>query len=219
MPGGRRPGEVKTRLAMGVGNEVAARCCEAFTHDLVARLRQGAHALVLMASPGEQAAAFARAYARFRKEDRIAAPAQRGGVGDHPHAQSAVQPVGAHLPPNQAVLEADYKRELHANYGITFNRLYTVTNQPVGRFRDQLERTGALEKYQRKLEDAFNPQTADGVMCRTLLSIGYDGRMYDCDFNQMLDRPIGSVFDLSLPETGIRFDNHCFACTAGAGST
>ncbi|MCI0455821.1 MAG: arsenosugar biosynthesis radical SAM protein ArsS [Gemmataceae bacterium] len=96
-------------------------------------------------------------------------------------------PVGASLPPPQAALEAAYRRELHERYGIVFNQLFTITNMPISRFLDDLLRTGQLEPYMQRLIDAFNPATAAGLMCRTTLSVGWDGRLYDCDFNQMLD--------------------------------
>jgi radical SAM/Cys-rich protein len=102
-------------------------------------------------------------------------------------------PVGAFLPAAQESLEADFKRELSKKFGITFNRLYTITNMPIHRFRDQLERLGAYEEYMTKLVNAFNPSAAVGVMCRSMISVGYDGRLYDCDFNQMLEMPIAAT--------------------------
>ena len=136
-------------------------------------------------------------------------------------------PVGAFLPAAQASLEADFKRELWKQFGIRFNRLYTITNMPIHRFRDQLERLGAYEEYMTKLVNAFNPSAAFGVMCRSMISVGYDGALYDCDFNQMLEMPIEhgkplTVFDFdhdALIKRRIRFASHCFGCTAGAGSS
>jgi radical SAM/Cys-rich protein len=136
-------------------------------------------------------------------------------------------PIGASLPPAQGTLEAEYKRELLSRFGVRFNNLYTVTNMPVHRFRDWLERSGSYDTYLTKLVDAFNPAAAEGVMCRELLSIGYDGQIYDCDFNQMLGMQITAsepqtVFNCnlgSLATRHIRFANHCFGCTAGAGSS
>lgn len=138
-------------------------------------------------------------------------------------------PVGPYLPAPQASLEADYKRELVAKYGIVFNRLYTITNMPINRFRHHLDRTGQYEAYMDKLLAAFNAQAAEGVMCRSLVSVGHDGRIYDCDFNQMAGlaardaggRPLGIDdfdFERALARR-IRFDAHCFGCTAGAGSS
>ncbi|MFC1561736.1 arsenosugar biosynthesis radical SAM (seleno)protein ArsS [candidate division KSB1 bacterium] len=136
-------------------------------------------------------------------------------------------PVGAYLPPDQKNLEADYKRELSQKFGITFNELYTITNMPIHRFEDMLNRIGGYEEYMDKLVNAFNPSAAEGVMCRSLISVSYDGRIYDCDFNQMLDMQIRNgryltVFDFdynSLLKRDILFDRHCFGCTAGAGSS
>jgi radical SAM/Cys-rich protein len=137
-------------------------------------------------------------------------------------------PVGPYLPAAQAALEADYKRELKGRYGLVFNSLYTITNMPINRFRLHLEKSGQLEPYMAKLLSAFNPAAAEGVMCRTLVSVGHDGRLYDCDFNQMLDldatcdgRPL-SIFDFDLATVlrrRIRFGEHCLGCTAGGGSS
>ena len=138
-------------------------------------------------------------------------------------------PVGPYLPAPQAGLEADYKRELKAKFGLTFNSLYTITNMPINRFRLHLDKTGQYESYMEKLLAAFNPAAAAGVMCRTLISVGHDGRIYDCDFNQMLEmdavdrdgRPL-TIFDFALERAlarPIRFDAHCLGCTAGAGSS
>jgi len=138
-------------------------------------------------------------------------------------------PVGPYLPAAQAALEADYKRELKAKFGLSFNRLYTITNMPINRFRLHLEKSGQLEAYLDKLAAAFNPAAAEGVMCRSLLSVGYDGRIYDCDFNQMLElaatdrggRPL-SIFDFDFDAAlgrRIAFGEHCLGCTAGAGSS
>jgi radical SAM/Cys-rich protein len=138
-------------------------------------------------------------------------------------------PVGPYLPAPQAALEADFRRELQAKFGLRFNRLYTLTNMPINRFRLHLEKTGQLESYMEKLLAAFNPAAAEGVMCRSLISVSHDGRIYDCDFNQMLElgaesragKPL-SIFDFdfdALLARPIRFDEHCFGCTAGAGSS
>lgn len=136
-------------------------------------------------------------------------------------------PVGAFLPAPQSNLEADFRRHLFHQFGIAFNRLYTITNMPIHRFRGQLERLGAYGDYMTKLVNAFNPTAAEGVMCRSLLSVGYDGKLYDCDFNQMLDMQIQNGtpmtifnFDFAkLRNRHIRFDSHCFGCTAGGGSS
>ena len=132
-------------------------------------------------------------------------------------------PVGAFLPAAQAGLERDWKRELQRRYGITFNRLFTITNMPISRYLEWLERSGNLEIYLTKLANAFNPATVDGLMCRYTLSVGWDGRLYDCDFNQMLDLPLkGTIFDVTpgaLENRPILTGPHCFGCTAGAGSS
>ena len=138
-------------------------------------------------------------------------------------------PVGPYLPAAQGALEADYRRELKAKFGLAFNRLFTITNMPINRFRLHLEKTGQLEAYMDKLLAAFNPAAADGVMCRSLISVGCDGRIYDCDFNQMLGlcaagaggEPL-SIFDFDFDAVlrrRIRFGEHCLGCTAGAGSS
>ena len=138
-------------------------------------------------------------------------------------------PVGPYLPPAQGGLEADYKRELKAKFGVTFNALYTITNMPINRFRLHLQKTGQLEPYMDKLLAAFNPAAAEGVMCRSLISVGHDGRIYDCDFNQMLemeatgrDGRLLTIFDFDFERVlgrRIRFGEHCLGCTAGAGSS
>jgi radical SAM/Cys-rich protein len=136
-------------------------------------------------------------------------------------------PVGAFLPPPQGSIEADFKRELLARHGITFDRLYTITNMPIRRFLEYLRRSGNEERYMRKLVQAFNPATVEGLMCRTLVSVDWTGRLYDCDFNQMLELGVED----GLPQTIADFDPttfaarrivtgaHCFGCTAGAGSS
>jgi radical SAM/Cys-rich protein len=136
-------------------------------------------------------------------------------------------PVGAFLPPPQELLEADYRERLGERFGITFHHLLTITNMPISRFAAQLERTGDAERYMGLLVNHFNPATVPGLMCRELVSVGYDGRLYDCDFNQMLELPIGAphagtiwdVDDLAaLDGAAVATGPHCFGCTAGAGS-
>jgi len=136
-------------------------------------------------------------------------------------------PAEPTLPPEQGRLEADYKRELENQHGIVFNRLFTITNVPINRYLDFLIESGRYEDYMRRLADAFNPEAARQVMCRTMLSVGWDGRLYDCDFNQMLDLDVGDGlighirdFDPSaLATREICTGNHCYACTAAAGSS
>lgn len=136
-------------------------------------------------------------------------------------------PVGAFLPPPQTSIEADFKRELSSRYGITFNHLFTITNMPIKRFLDYLRRSGNEERYVRNLVEAFNPSTVDGLMCRNLVSVDWRGRLYDCDFNQMLDLGVARQLPQTIadfnPETFARrrimTGPHCFGCTAGAGSS
>jgi radical SAM/Cys-rich protein len=136
-------------------------------------------------------------------------------------------PVGAFLPGNQASLERDYKRELASRYGLAFNNLFTITNMPISRFLEFLERSGNLDRYMDLLVNSFNPAAAQSVMCRSYISVGWDGTLYDCDFNQMLAMPVdhGAPNTLSaLLASGdlrrrVRTGRHCFGCTAGAGSS
>ncbi|MFT7486908.1 MAG: radical SAM/Cys-rich protein [Candidatus Paceibacteria bacterium] len=136
-------------------------------------------------------------------------------------------PVGAFLPSQQASLEQEWKLALERDHGVQFNRLISITNMPVRRYLDWLQRSGNLEAYMQRLSEAFNPAAADGVMCRSSLSVDWQGNLYDCDFNQMLELPIqGGAprhlrdFDMdSLAKRTIVTNNHCFGCTAGAGSS
>jgi radical SAM/Cys-rich protein len=129
-------------------------------------------------------------------------------------------PVGAFLPAAQATLERDWKRELKRRYDLDFNRLFTITNMPISRYLEWLEQTGNLETYLTKLVNAFNPGTVEGLMCRFTLSVGWDGRLYDCDFNQMLDLALPqTIFDGLPSQRAIVTGPHCFGCTAGAGSS
>ncbi len=136
-------------------------------------------------------------------------------------------PGGAFLPPAQAALEADYRARLRADFGIVFSGLYTLTNMPIKRFRWTLERTGDLERYLQVLVDSYNPSTVDGLMCLELISVGWDGRLYDCDFNQMLEMRTGSgptsIWEIdtldAVRDQQISVGDHCFGCTAGAGSS
>jgi radical SAM/Cys-rich protein len=131
-------------------------------------------------------------------------------------------PVGAYLPGPQAELEKDYKAHLKENYNISFDHLFCLTNMPIGRYRDDLERSGELAKYEQELLDAYNPEAVENVMCRTTISVRWDGKLYDCDFNQVLDLPIGEIdhFDVrKLASRDIIVGDRCFACVAGAGSS
>ena len=136
-------------------------------------------------------------------------------------------PVGPALPPPQAELEARYRDELGHQFGISFHRLLTLTNMPIARFAADLARQGREAEYLSLLVNHFNPATLPGVMCRNLVSVGYDGRLYDCDFNQMLEIPLGAgsrtIWDgdelEALAGAPIATELHCFGCTAGAGSS
>lgn len=135
-------------------------------------------------------------------------------------------PVGALLPGSQRALEAQYRQELSARWGVTFDALYVLTNMPIARFRAWLEKTEQLDEYQRALEEAFNGKTLDGLMCKSTLSVSWDGRLYDCDFNQMLGLElqgaparIDSVDFERLKGRRIVTGEHCFGCTAGSGSS
>ncbi len=136
-------------------------------------------------------------------------------------------PIGPSLPPPQAELEARFRDELERNFGVVFDRLLTITNMPIARFANQLASTGNHASYMSLLVNHFNPATVDALMCRSLVSVGYDGRLYDCDFNQMLEIPLGSrartIWDIddvaTLANEPIATASHCFGCTAGAGSS
>ncbi len=135
-------------------------------------------------------------------------------------------PLGPSLPPPQARLEAEYKRQLREHFGVEFHRLLTITNMPISRFADALAREGKTAEYGELLVRHFNPSTVNDVMCRSLVSVGWDGGLYDCDFNQMLSLRVSSrrtiwnieSFD-ELADQPITTGRHCFGCTAGAGSS
>jgi radical SAM/Cys-rich protein len=136
-------------------------------------------------------------------------------------------PVGAFLPPSQRELEADYKRELKKHFGIVFSNLYTLTNLPIGRFASYLRRNNNLNEYMELLIQAFNPVTINGLMCRNTISVGWRGEVYDCDFNQQLGMKwnngarifLWDVDPEKIENRQIVTGDHCFGCTAGAGSS
>lgn len=136
-------------------------------------------------------------------------------------------PSGAFLPGDQASLENEFKNKLKSSYDITFNELYAITNLPISRFLDYLVSTEKYEEYMQELVDAFNPSAAAGVMCRNTISIGWDGQLYDCDFNQMLELGLSNgapnhIKDWNvelLEQREIIINQHCYGCTAGAGSS
>ena len=152
------------------------------------------------------------------------------GIDPHLPLHLVYNPVGAFLPPSQDELEVDYKRELKKHFGIKFNKLYALSNLPIGRFASYLRHKGKLEEYMELLVHAFNPATVSGLMCRSTISVGWRGEVYDCDFNQQLgmqwcsegeSKPL-FLWDInpeSLEDREIITGHHCFGCTAGAGSS
>ena len=136
-------------------------------------------------------------------------------------------PVGAFLPAKQDAIEAQFRKELRTKQGVEFNHLFTITNMPVSRFLEFLVESGNYQGYMERLANAYNPAAAAGVMCRSTLSVGWDGTLYDCDFNQMLELPVqpnapAHIRDFDptrLHHRKITTGNHCYGCTAGAGSS
>ena len=149
------------------------------------------------------------------------------GVDENLVLNLVYNPVGAFLPPAQEAIEADFRRELKTRYDISFDNLFTITNIPIARFLDWLRRSKNEETYMAKLVGAFNPATVEGLMCRNLISVDWTGKLYDCDFNQMLELSVDkklpqTIFDFNLEKLKnrrITTANHCFGCTAGAGSS
>jgi radical SAM/Cys-rich protein len=163
---------------------------------------------------------FEKSIAALRKLNAV-------GYGTRLPLNLVYNPVGAKLPGAQAELEKDYKEVLNQNFGIVFNKLFTITNQPIARFAEDLRRQGKTDEYMSLLASSFNPATVQGLMCRTTLSVGWRGEIYDCDFNQMLGMQIRNGELLYLWEVtpqmlegwAIQTGEHCLACTAGCGSS
>lgn len=170
---------------------------------------------------------FEASIAAFQKLNKL-------GYGAEPELQLhfVYNPNGAFLPGAQAELKADYQREMKEHFGIVFNDLYTITNMPIARYASYLKRNNQLKEYMELLIENFNPASIAGLMCRNTISVGWQGEIYDCDFNQQLGLGIekengnGSapeyLWDLDLAEfqqRTIRTGDHCFGCTAGAGSS
>ncbi len=166
----------------------------------------------------------------YRKSIEALRALNRLGFGmesSNPTISLVYNPQGMFFAPAQQTLESEFKRELRERHGIFFTRLYTFTNMPIGRFRDFLVRTNNLNAYMEKLSHAFNPATLDNVMCRHLVNVGWDGTLYDCDFNQVLG--LGMHADLPQHIAGFNYakfmgrtitvDDHCYGCTAGQGSS
>jgi len=150
-----------------------------------------------------------------------------GNEGKDLKLDLAYNPGGVSLPGNQIKLEADYKKELATHFNLKFNELFTITNMPINRFLSDLQRQGKHQEYMELLVSNFNRDAAQNVMCKSLVSIGWNGWIYDCDFNQMLEIPINnkktSLWDINsfeeLNQNPIAIANHCYGCTAGAGSS
>jgi radical SAM/Cys-rich protein len=149
-----------------------------------------------------------------------------GKVGSGLELNLVYNPSGTGLPPEQASLEKDYKRELKELFDVEFNSLFTITNLPISRFLDFLLKEEKYEEYINKLTNSFNPLAAKGVMCRNTISVGWDGKLFDCDFNQMLELGVASnIKNISnfnvkkLKSRDIVLGQHCYGCTAGAGSS
>jgi radical SAM/Cys-rich protein len=171
------------------------------------------------------AGVFEKSLAALRKLNAV-------GYGTRLPLHLIYNPLGPKLAPPQAELESEYRTELKRRYGIVFTGLYTLVNQPIARFAEDLRRQGQWDAYLELLAQSFNPATVDQVMCRFTLSVGWRGELYDCDFNQMLGLPLGAAADErgsarylwditaeELAERAIRTGVHCLACTAGAGSS
>jgi radical SAM/Cys-rich protein len=149
------------------------------------------------------------------------------GYGKELPLRLVYNPLGAKLPGPQVELEADYKEALQRDFDIVFTSLFTITNQPIARFADDLRAQGRWDEYLELLADSFNPATVEGLMCRSTLSVGWRGELYDCDFNQMLNmqlrngRPLylWDVEPEDLEDREIMTGIHCLACTAGSGSS
>jgi len=166
---------------------------------------------------------FARSIAALRALNRLG----YGMPGSGLVLDLVYNPVGPSLPPAQAQLETDYKRELSEKFQISFGRLLTLTNMPIRRYADWLVRRGELERYQGLLVNHFNPEAVPNLMCRDTVSVDWRGELFDCDFNQVLDLPLGggrrTLWDVEcldeLEGARVATASHCFGCTAGAGSS
>jgi radical SAM/Cys-rich protein len=167
---------------------------------------------------------FSKSIAALRRLNRL-------GYGCVLRLDLVYNPVGPFLPPPQEQLEARYRDELLRNFGIKFHRLLAITNMPINRFAHQLHQWSKFTEYMGLLVNHFNRDAVGGLMCRSLVSVGWDGRLYDCDFNQMLEMPIGaagagmrlSIWDIDdvaeVADAPIATGSHCFGCTAAAGSS
>ena len=161
----------------------------------------------------------------FEKSIQVLKQLNALGYGTNPACKLTLMsnPVGPVLAPSQPKLECEWKAALRQNHGIVFDRLITLNNMPIARYLHWLEQSGNLDSYLETLVNAFNPATVSGLMCRSTLSIGWDGQLYDCDFNQMLNLPLTQTIytfnPAALSDRTIQTDRHCFGCTAGKGSS
>jgi len=165
----------------------------------------------------------------FEKSIKALRKLNQLGYGDCLELNLVYNPGGDFLPGSQRDLETDYKRQLFKNHGIRFDSLFTLTNAPLGRFKDYLKANGRLERYIRLLANNFNPDTASNIMCRTLISVDWQGVLYNCDFNLAAGLPIrdraGKTLEIDRVQEAIQggyetvVAEHCYSCTAGAGSS
>lgn len=165
----------------------------------------------------------------YRKSIQVLKQLNAIGYGRELELNLVYNPGGDFVPGSQQLLEAAYKNELSGRHGIVFNHLFTITNAPIGRFREHLEAVGAYSDYLRMLAGRFNPEAAGNIMCRTLVSVDWQGRIYNCDFNQALRMPVTAAdgSEITIAElddacmNGRRIDlaQHCYCCTAGEGSS
>lgn len=216
--------------ARALGREVIDRCnltilFEPGMEDLAGFLaRQRVHVVASLPCYSEANVDKQRGGGVFEKSIEALRRLNALGYGDALPLDLVYNPLGAFLPPAQPALEARYQDELAKKFGVRFSRLLTITNVPIKRFAQQLVRDGKSERYMSLLVDHFNPDTVPGLMCRSLVSVGYDGRLFDCDFHQMEELPLPqTIFQINdvsaLAGRRIRTARHCFACTAGAGSS
>ena len=163
----------------------------------------------------------------FDKSIRALQLLNQHGYGESHVLHLVYNPVGPSLPPDQSELEADYKEALHCDFGIHFDRLFTITNQPIARFAEDLRRQDKWDEYLELLSNSFNPESLESLMCRSTLSVSHEGDLFDCDFNQMLELNIRNgkplkLWDITpadLEGRPILTGEHCLACTAGSGSS
>lgn len=156
----------------------------------------------------------------FERSIKILKSLNSLGYGKNLELNLVYNPGGAFLPGDQNGLEQDYKKMLFDNYGIVFSHLFTITNMPIGRFKNDLEKNGKLEDYIKLLKDNFNETIIPNLMCKNQISVGFDGQIYNCDFNQMLGLSLNeNLENLNKVSKNIILKQHCLGCVAGAGSS